>query len=138
MIKKSVICWDELAMEAIKPSIVKGHLHTQHKEIHSIPQKLWKKWYGNKKLTVADIQYFQYKHNYSEGFNVAFQFPKKKNTIRNYWETSEQLYHQRVYLEMLLQAEHVTQFSNKTVTWHIRELPNDIRDQHIEKIEVAK
>ena len=39
--KKNRVCYcpDELATEAIKPSKLKWHLHTQHKEIHLNPRE---------------------------------------------------------------------------------------------------
>ncbi|KAI5932055.1 SCAN domain-containing protein 3 [Manis javanica] len=138
-----IICGDVLANEAMKPSKLKRHLYSKHKEISSQPKEYFER--KSSELKSQPKQVFNVSHiNVSAlraSYKVALPVAKSK-TPYTIAETLVKDCIKEVCLEMLGEsaAKKVAQvpLSNDTIARRIQELANDMEDQLIEQIKVAK
>lgn len=137
-----IICGDVLANEAMKPSKLKRHLHSKHKDLSSQSKELFER--KSNELKRQPKQMFSVSHiNISAlwaSFKVALPVAKAK-TPYTIAETLVKDCSKEVCLEMLGEsaAKKVAQvpLSNDTIS-RIQELANDMEDQLIEQIKLAK
>ncbi|XP_058141430.1 SCAN domain-containing protein 3 [Dasypus novemcinctus] len=138
-----IICGDVLANEAMKPSKLKRHLYSKHKEISSQPKEFFER--KSSELKKQPKQVFNVSHiNISAlraSYKVALPVAKSK-TPYTIAETLVKDCIKEVCLEMLGEsaAKKVAQvpLSNDTIARRIQELANDMEDQLIEQIKLAK
>ncbi|XP_017744658.1 PREDICTED: SCAN domain-containing protein 3 isoform X1 [Rhinopithecus bieti] len=138
-----IICGDVLANEAMKPSKLKRHLYSKHKEISSQPKEFFER--KSSELKSQPKQVFNVSHiNISAlraSYKVALPVAKSK-TPYTIAETLVKDCIKEVCLEMLGEsaAKKVAQvpLSNDTIARRIQELANDMEDQLIEQIKLAK
>uniref|UniRef100_A0A8C0JS55 SCAN domain containing 3 n=1 Tax=Canis lupus dingo TaxID=286419 RepID=A0A8C0JS55_CANLU len=138
-----IICGDILANEAMKPSKLKRHLYSKHKEISSQPKEFFEK--KSSELKSQPKQVFNVSHiNISAlraSYKVALPVAKSK-TPYTIAETLVKDCIKEVCLEMLGEsaAKKVAQvpLSNDTIARRIQELASDMEDQLIEQIKEAK
>ncbi|XP_007179144.2 SCAN domain-containing protein 3 isoform X1 [Balaenoptera acutorostrata] len=138
-----IICGDVLANEAMKPSKLKRHLYSKHKEISSQPKEFFER--KSNELKSQPKQVFSVSHiNISAlraSYKVALPVAKSK-TPYTIAETLVKDCIKEVCLEMLGEsaAKKVAQvpLSNDTIARRIQELANDMEDQLIEQIKLAK
>ncbi|XP_030705544.2 SCAN domain-containing protein 3 isoform X1 [Globicephala melas] len=138
-----IICGDVLANEAMKPSKLKRHLYSKHKEISSQPKEFFER--KSTELKNQPKQVFNVSHiNISAlraSYKVALPVAKSK-TPYTIAETLVKDCIKEVCLEMLGEsaAKKVAQvpLSNDTIARRIQELANDMEDQLIEQIKLAK
>nr|XP_027777949.2 SCAN domain-containing protein 3 [Marmota flaviventris] len=138
-----IICGDVLANEAMKPSKLKRHLYSKHKEISSQPKEFFEK--KSSELKTQPKKVFNVSHiNISAlraSYKVALPVAKSK-TPYTIAETLVKDCIKEVCLEMLGEsaAKKVAQvpLSNDTIARRIQELANDMEDQLIEQIKLAK
>uniref|UniRef100_A0A8C3WE45 SCAN domain containing 3 n=1 Tax=Catagonus wagneri TaxID=51154 RepID=A0A8C3WE45_9CETA len=138
-----IICGDILANEAMKPSKLKRHLYSKHKEISSQPKEFFEK--KSSELKSQPKQVFNVSHiNISAlraSYKVALLVAKSK-TPYTIAETLVKDCIKEVCLEMLGEsaAKKVAQvpLSNDTIARRIQELASDMEDQLIEQIKLAK
>ncbi|XP_007954681.1 SCAN domain-containing protein 3 [Orycteropus afer afer] len=138
-----IICGDILANEAMKPSKLKRHLYSKHKEISSQPKEFFER--KSSELKSQPKQAFSVSHiNISAlraSYKVALPVAKSK-TPYTIAETLVKDCIKEVCLEMLGEsaAKKVAQvpLSNDTIARRIQELANDMEDQLIEQIKLAK
>ncbi|XP_026955338.1 SCAN domain-containing protein 3 [Sagmatias obliquidens] len=138
-----IICGDVLANEAMKPSKLKRHLYSKHKEISSQPKEFFER--KSTELKSQPKQVFNVSHiNISAlraSYKVALPVAKSK-TPYTIAETLVKDCIKEVCLEMLGEsaAKKVAQvpLSNDTIARRIQELANDMEDQLIEQIKLAK
>nr|XP_025842280.1 SCAN domain-containing protein 3 [Vulpes vulpes] len=138
-----IICGDILANEAMKPSKLKRHLYSKHKEISSQPKEFFEK--KSSELKSQPKQLFNVSHiNISAlraSYKVALPVAKSK-TPYTIAETLVKDCIKEVCLEMLGEsaAKKVAQvpLSNDTIARRIQELASDMEDQLIEQIKEAK
>ncbi|XP_049742807.1 SCAN domain-containing protein 3 [Elephas maximus indicus] len=138
-----IICGDILANEAMKPSKLKRHLFSKHKEISSQPKEFFER--KSSELKSQPKQVFNVSHiNISAlraSYKVALPVAKSK-TPYTIAETLVKDCIKEVCLEMLGEsaAKKVAQvpLSNDTIARRIQELANDMEDQLIEQIKLAK
>uniref|UniRef100_A0A8D2CWV1 SCAN domain containing 3 n=1 Tax=Sciurus vulgaris TaxID=55149 RepID=A0A8D2CWV1_SCIVU len=138
-----IICGDVLANEAMKPSKLKRHLYSKHKEISSQPKEFFER--KSNELKTQPKQVFNVSHiNISAlraSYKVALPVAKSK-TPYTIAETLVKDCIKEVCLEMLGEsaAKKVAQvpLSNDTIARRIQELANDMEDQLIEQIKLAK
>ncbi|XP_058440561.1 SCAN domain-containing protein 3 isoform X2 [Marmota monax] len=138
-----IICGDVLANEAMKPSKLKRHLYLKHKEISSQPKEFFEK--KSSELKTQPKKVFNVSHiNISAlraSYKVALPVAKSK-TPYTIAETLVKDCIKEVCLEMLGEsaAKKVAQvpLSNDTIARRIQELANDMEDQLIEQIKLAK
>ncbi|XP_008061971.1 SCAN domain-containing protein 3 [Carlito syrichta] len=138
-----IICGDVLANEAMKPSKLKRHLYSKHKEISSQPKEFFER--KSSELKSQPKLVFNDSHiNVSAlraSYKVALPVAKSK-TPYTIAETLVKDCIKEVCLEMLGEsaAKKVAQvpLSNDTIARRIQELANDMEDQLIEQIKLAK
>nr|XP_012597542.1 SCAN domain-containing protein 3 isoform X2 [Microcebus murinus] len=138
-----IICGDVLANEAMKPSKLKRHLYSKHKEISSQPKEFFER--KSSELKSQPKQVFNVSHiNISAlraSYKVALPVAKSK-TPYTIAETLVKDCIKEVCLEMLGEsaAKKVAQvpLSNDTIARRIQELANDMEDQLIEQIKLAR
>ncbi|XP_032254826.1 SCAN domain-containing protein 3 isoform X2 [Phoca vitulina] len=138
-----IICGDILANEAMKPSKLKRHLYSKHKEISSQPKEFFER--KSSELKSRPKQVFNVSHiNISAlraSYKVALPVAKSK-TPYTIAETLVKDCIREVCLEMLGEsaAKKVAQvpLSNDTMARRIQELASDMEDQLIEQIKEAK
>ncbi|XP_037699832.1 SCAN domain-containing protein 3 isoform X2 [Choloepus didactylus] len=138
-----IICGDVLANEAMKPSKLKRHLYSKHKEISSQPKEFFERKSNELKkqpkqvLSVSHINISALRASYKVALPVA-----KSKTPYTIAETLVKDCIKEVCLEMLGEsaARKVAQvpLSNDTIARRIQELANDMEDQLIEQIKLAK
>ncbi|XP_012590098.1 PREDICTED: SCAN domain-containing protein 3 [Condylura cristata] len=138
-----IICGDVLANEAMKPSKLKRHLYSQHKEISSQPKEFFERKSSELKsppkqvFNVSPINISALRASYKVALPVA-----KSKTPYTIAETLVKDCIREVCLEMLGEsaAKKVAQvpLSNDTIARRIQELANDMEDQLIEQIKLAK
>ncbi|XP_003801892.1 SCAN domain-containing protein 3 isoform X1 [Otolemur garnettii] len=138
-----IICGDVLANEAMKPSKLKRHLYSKHKEVSSQPKEFFER--KSSELKIQPKQVFNVSHiNISAlraSYKVALPVAKSK-TPYTIAETLVKDCIKEVCLEMLGEsaAKKVAQvpLSNDTIARRIQELANDMEDQLIEQIKLAR
>ncbi|XP_037367457.1 SCAN domain-containing protein 3-like [Talpa occidentalis] len=138
-----IICGDVLANEAMKPSKLKRHLYSKHKEISSQPKEFFERKSSELKsqpkpvFSVSHINISALRASYKVALPVA-----KSKTPYTIAETLVKDCIKEVCLEMLGEsaAKKVAQvpLSNDTIARRIQELANDMEDQLIEQIKQAK
>lgn len=137
-----IICGDVLANEAMKPSKLKRHLYSKHKEVSSQPKEFFER--KSSELKSLPKQIFSVSHINSAlwaSYKVALPVAKSK-TPYTIAETLVKDCIKEVCLEMLGEsaAKKVAQvpLSNDTIARRIQELANDMEDQLIQQIKLAK
>uniref|UniRef100_A0A8C0VXM4 SCAN domain-containing protein 3 n=1 Tax=Castor canadensis TaxID=51338 RepID=A0A8C0VXM4_CASCN len=138
-----IICGDVLANEAMKPSKLKRHLYSKHKEISSQPKEFFER--KSNELKRQPKQVFSISHininALRASYKVALPVAKSK-TPYTIAETLVKDCIKEVCLEMLGEsaAKKVAQvpLSNDTIARRIQELALDMEDQLIEQIKLAK
>ncbi|XP_045656569.1 SCAN domain-containing protein 3 [Ursus americanus] len=138
-----IICGDILANEAMKPSKLKRHLYSKHKEVSSQPKEFFER--KSSELKSQPKQVFSVSHininALRASYKVALPVAKSK-TPYTIAETLVKDCIREVCLEMLGEsaAERVAQvpLSNDTIARRIQELASDMEDQLIEQIREAK
>ncbi|XP_040312981.1 SCAN domain-containing protein 3 isoform X3 [Herpailurus yagouaroundi] len=138
-----IICGDILANEAMKPSKLKRHLYSKHKEMSSQPKEFFERKSSELKsppkqvLSVSHININALRASYKVALPVA-----KSKTPYTIAETLVKDCIKEVCLEMLGEsaAKKVAQvpLSNDTIARRIQELASDMEDQLIEQIKEAK
>ncbi|XP_047591129.1 SCAN domain-containing protein 3 isoform X1 [Lutra lutra] len=138
-----IICGDILANEAMKPSKLKRHLYSKHKEISSQPREFFERKSSELKsqpkpvLNVSHINISALRASYKVALPVA-----KSKTPYTIAETLVKDCIREVCLEMLGEsaAKKVAQvpLSNDTIARRIQELASDMEDQLVEQIKAAK
>uniref|UniRef100_F1S1Q2 SCAN domain containing 3 n=1 Tax=Sus scrofa TaxID=9823 RepID=F1S1Q2_PIG len=137
-----IICGDILANEAMKPSKLKRHLYSKHKEISSQPKEFFEK--KSSELKSQPKQVFNVSHINISALRASYKvaLPAKSKTPYTIAETLVKDCIKEVCLEMLGEsaAKKVAQvpLSNDTIARRIQELASDMEDQLIEQIKLAK